>query len=66
MKGSAIDPEHDVAVAEIAQAEVAASEADGPKVMMHLARAGQWALGIATSIGAAIVAGAIGAAIGAS
>ncbi|WP_322751959.1 MULTISPECIES: hypothetical protein [unclassified Frankia] len=64
MKARATEPEHDVAVAEIAQAEVAASKGDGQTVMTHLAHAGKWALGIASAIGAALAASAIGSAIG--
>lgn len=65
MKEKSTEPEHDIAVAEVATAEVAASKGDGPKVMEHLARAGRWALSIATAIGTTVAAAAIKTAIGA-
>ena len=64
MKEKATDPEHDIAVAEVASAEVAAAKGDGPKVLEHLAKAGKWALGVATAIGTAVAGAAIKSAIG--
>ncbi len=57
-------PEQDVAVAELAQAEMAARDGDGPKALSHLSRAGKWALGLATSIGVPVAARAIQTALG--
>ena len=65
MKEKSTEPEHDIAVAEVASAEVAAAQGDGPKVLEHLARAGRWALSVAVAIGTAVAAAAIKTAIGA-
>jgi phosphomannomutase len=64
MRKEANEPAHDMAVAEIASAEMAAEKGDGPSVLEHLAKAGRWALGIATAIGAALAAEVIKKAIG--
>jgi hypothetical protein len=45
-----------IAVGEIAQAEIAAKQNDGPKVMQHLKSAGKWAFDFATSVGSSLVA----------
>lgn len=37
-------PEEDLAVAEVANAQLAAKEGDGPRTLGHLAKAGQWIL----------------------
>lgn len=59
-------PEEAVAVAELAQAEIAAKSGDGEKALSHLSRAGKWALGIATSIGVPVATKAIQLALGMS
>ena len=64
MRKHASKPEEDLAVAEIAYAERAATAGDGPKTMSHLSRVGKWSLGVATSIGAGVAVEAIKAAIG--
>lgn len=64
MKLEAKTPEQDLAVAEVARAELAAENGDGPGALEHLAGAGKWALGIATTIGTAVAAAAIKAAMG--
>jgi hypothetical protein len=64
MRKEAIEPAHDMAVAEIASAEMAAEKGDGPSVLEHLAKAGRWALGVAIAIGAALAAEVIKKAIG--
>ena len=64
MRNEASEPAHDMAVAEIASAEMAAEKGDGPSVLEHLAKGGRWALGIATAIGAALAAEVIKKAIG--
>lgn len=64
MKSEAKEPEEDIAVAEVASAEVAASKGDGPKALEHLAKAGRWALKVATTIGTTVAAAAIQAALG--
>lgn len=57
-------PEEDVAIAELAQAEVAAKKGDGPSVMAHLAQVGKFALDVAKQIGIEIAARAISASMG--
>jgi len=57
-------PEEDVALAELANAEVAAEQGDGPKALSYLARAGQWALSIAVAIGVPVAVKALETAIG--
>ena|SRR5579863_5711585 len=52
------------AVAEIQAAEEAANAGDEPAVGRHLAKAGRWALDVATRIGTAIAATALDRAIG--
>jgi hypothetical protein len=58
------DPDHDIAIAEIAQAEKAAAEGDKSSLRDHLARAGKWCLGVAKQIGMLVAAAAIAAAMG--
>ena len=57
-------PDQDVALGELANAEVAAEQGDGPKALSHLARAGQWALSVAREIGVPVAIKAIEMAIG--
>lgn len=64
LKGQSTEPDHDVAVGEIASAEVAAQKRDGPTAMKHLARAGKWALDVATKIGVPVAAEALKKAMG--
>ena len=45
MRKRAGTPQDDLALAEIGEAQVAASEKDGPRAIEHLAKAGKWALG---------------------
>ena len=54
----------EMAVAELAKAEDAAKQGDGPRVLGHLARAGEWALRIAVAIGVPVAVKALEAAIG--
>jgi hypothetical protein len=54
----------DKAVAEIAQAEIAAQHGDGPGALRNLKKAGRWALDIALSIGVDVATGAIKVALG--
>jgi hypothetical protein len=58
------DPEEDVTIGELAQAEVAAKQGDGSRVLRHLAGAGQRALDIAVAIGVPVAIKAIETAIG--
>jgi hypothetical protein len=67
MKKAANDePEQDLSVAEVAQAEICAKSGDGPGAIEHLRKAGAWALQIATSIGTSVAVSAIKSAIGLS
>ncbi|WP_157852296.1 ATP-binding protein [Kitasatospora sp. NRRL B-11411] len=56
MRSAATDAEHDVAVAEVAQAMAAANGGDEKKALQHLAKAGKWAWDMANSIGASLAA----------
>lgn len=56
--------EDDVALAELAKAETAAKQGDGPRVLGHLARAGEWVLRIAVDIGVPVAVKALETAIG--
>lgn len=64
MRERANEPGEDLALAEVSQAQLAATDGDGPRALSHLAKAGQWALGIATAIGANLAAAAIKSALG--
>ena len=64
MKRQATEPEHDVAVAEVAAAELAVKAGDADSTRSHLAKAGRWALATASAIGTAVAAGAIKSALG--
>jgi hypothetical protein len=57
-------PEEDVAIAELAQAEVAAKKGDGTSVMGHLANVGKSTFDIAKQIGIEIAAKAIAMSMG--
>jgi hypothetical protein len=55
----ATEPEHDIAISEIAKAEQAAKEGQSSKVMEHLKAAGKWALDVATKLGTSVALEAI-------
>jgi hypothetical protein len=57
-------PEQDLALAEVAKAEISAKSDDGPTVMQHLRKAGMWALDAARSVGAELAATVIAKAMG--
>lgn len=57
------EPEQDLALAEMAQAELSAKSDDGPTALGHLRKAGNWALEVAKSIGAEVTVAAIKAAL---
>lgn len=63
-RSQAKSPNEDIIVSELANAEIAASQDDGPKVLRHLANAGKWALDLATKIGTNVAAAAIKQSIG--
>ena len=64
LKARATEPEHDLATAEVASAQLAAEKGDGPGALQFLTRAGKWALGVATTIGTPLAAAALKAALG--
>jgi hypothetical protein len=55
----AVEPDHDIAVSELAKAEQAAKEGQASAVMQHLKSAGSWALDVATKIGTSVAVEAI-------
>lgn len=63
LKEAATTAEEDVAVGEVALAEVAAKQSNGPKALSHLKNAGRWTLGIAEKIGVGLATAAIKTAI---
>jgi uncharacterized protein YjbI with pentapeptide repeats len=64
MRKEADEPFHDKAVVEIGEAQEAAQNHDGPRVLQHLKNAGQWALDVATKIGVNLVTEALKKALG--
>jgi hypothetical protein len=60
----AVEPEHDIAIGAVANAEVAAKEGDGPKTLEWLGKAGKWALDNATKIGVGVATSALKTALG--
>ena len=63
MKKKAVEPEEDAAVGAIAEAETEAKNGHAPKVLEYLAKAGNWALEIATQIGIPVAVAAIKASL---
>ena len=59
LKQNAETQDQDIAIGEIASAEIASKKEDWPKVIGHLAKAGKWAFETATNIGVRIAAEAI-------
>ena len=51
----AASPEEILAVAEVTQAQLAATKGDGPSVLRHLKSAGGWALDLAKAVGMRVV-----------
>jgi hypothetical protein len=64
MKKEAVEPDHDIAVSDIARAEQAAKAGDRSKIVEHLKGAGKWALDVATKIGTSLAVEAIKSASG--
>ncbi len=70
LRAEASDPEHDVAIAALAEAEIEAKEGNGPAALERLSRlkrlkgAGKWALNAATVIGTTVAAAALKAVLG--
>lgn len=63
MRRQAETPDNDLALAEVGQALVAAKKDDRTAALFHLHKAGQWALGVATTIGAPVAISAIKSAL---
>jgi hypothetical protein len=59
MKKEATEPEHDVAVGEVAAAESAAKNGDETSTLEHLKNAGKWALDLGIKIGVPVAIEAI-------
>ena len=59
MKSQATEPDHDVAVGEIAAAESAAKKGDEKSVLDHLKNAGEWAMAIGIKVGVPVAIEAI-------
>jgi uncharacterized protein (DUF1501 family) len=59
MRSQALTTDDDLAVVAVGQAISSAEEGDSSKMFEHLKSAGKWAMGLATSIGAGVAAGAI-------
>jgi len=51
-------------IGEVAQAEAAAKQGDGPRALEHLSKTGEWVLEVAQSMTATVAAAAISAALG--
>jgi uncharacterized protein YjbI with pentapeptide repeats len=64
LKGEAKTIEQDTAVGEIAHAEAAAKNGDGPGVLKHLKKAGKWTFDVARDIGTDVAAEVIKKSIG--
>lgn len=64
MRETAESPEHDLAIAEVARAELAAENGDHEEVERALSKAGRWAWSRANDIGTSVAAHALKAALG--
>ena len=64
LRDAASEPEHDIAIGEVAAAEKAAQEGNGPKALGHLKKAGKWTFDIATKIGTGVATAALKVALG--
>jgi len=60
----ASEPDHFVALGEVAAAEKAAKDGDGPRALEHLKRAGTWVWDVATKIGIGVATAAAKSALG--
>jgi hypothetical protein len=64
LKSRATSPEQDVAVAAVAQAEIAAKKGDRRSLLNHLSTAGKWVLDTAKEIGVTVAVSALKSALG--
>jgi Pentapeptide repeats (8 copies) len=59
LRQAAVEPDHDVAIGAVAEAEKAAKAGNGPKVLEQLSKAGRWALDNAEKIGVGVATAAL-------
>lgn len=64
MRQEASSAEHDVSIGQVAMAEKAAKEGNGPSALEHLKSAGKWAFDVATKIGVGVATVAVKSALG--
>lgn len=64
MKAVATEPDHDVAIGQVAAAEKAAKEGDAEGASNALKNAGKWALSVAEKIGVGVATQALKSALG--
>lgn len=64
MRQTAVEPEQDIAIGQIAAAEAAAKKGDATSVVGHLKSAGKWASDVATKVGVSIASEAIKKSLG--
>jgi hypothetical protein len=64
LKSEASQPDHYMAISEVAYAEIAAKEGDDGSMLEHLRKAGQWVFAVATNIGASLATNVITKALG--
>ena len=64
LKQQAQSAEEDSMIGEVAQAEAAAKQGDGPRALELLSKTGEWVLEVAQSMTATVAAAAISAALG--
>jgi hypothetical protein len=64
LRQEAVEPEHDIAIGAVANAEVAAKEGNGPRTLEWLGKAGKWTLDNAVKIGVGVATAALKTALG--
>ena len=64
MRKVAVEVEHDLAIASVGAAEIAANNQDGEAALNRLKAAGKWALEMATNVGTTVAVKAIESAMG--
>lgn len=64
LRSEANTAEHDHAIGQVANAEIAARSGDGPTALQHLAKAGKWVLDVATKIGTEVAVAAMKSGVG--
>jgi hypothetical protein len=64
LRNEASEPEHEIAIGNVAAAEKAAADGNGPKALAYLKQAGNWALSVAEKIGVGVATAAIKSSMG--